>query len=108
MSDSPVPTQLSRVDAGIRIRWSDSQVREYLAKDLRAACPCATCREQRAAPPPHATSLNVISLEETRPLGIAALTPVGNYAYSVAFSDGHDTGIFTLELLRGLGRAVAE
>jgi DUF971 family protein len=37
---------------------------------------------------------------------LSGLRPVGNYAYSVAFSDGHDTGIFSLELLRRLGRAV--
>jgi DUF971 family protein len=29
---------------------------------------------------------------------------VGSYAYSIAFSDGHDTGIYPFELLRELGR----
>ena len=33
------------------------------------------------------------------------MKPVGNYAYSIDFSDGHDTGIFTLESLREPGRA---
>ena len=42
-----------------------------------------------------------------RPLKIIAMKPVGNYAYSIAFSDGHDTGIYTLELLQELGRVVA-
>jgi DUF971 family protein len=32
------------------------------------------------------------------------MRPVGNYAYGIQFSDGHDTGIFTLELLGQLGR----
>ena len=45
---------------------------------------------------------------ETQPLRIAGMTPVGNYAYSIAFSDGHDTGIFTLELLQELGREVKD
>ncbi|MEE3220467.1 MAG: gamma-butyrobetaine hydroxylase-like domain-containing protein, partial [Planctomycetota bacterium] len=31
--------------------------------------------------------------------------PVGNYAYSIKFSDGHDTGIFQFDLLRELGVA---
>jgi DUF971 family protein len=31
------------------------------------------------------------------------MKPVGNYAYSIDFSDGHDTGIYTLESLRQLG-----
>jgi DUF971 family protein len=108
MSDPLVPTQLSRVgESGIRIAWSDGQVREYTARELRGACPCATCREQRSQPPAPAYSLTILSPAETRPLSVAGLTPVGNYAYSVAFSDGHDTGIFTLGLLSGLGRQVS-
>jgi DUF971 family protein len=34
------------------------------------------------------------------------MEPVGNYAYSIHFSDGHDTGIFTFEFLRQLGEQV--
>jgi DUF971 family protein len=30
---------------------------------------------------------------------------MGNYAYAIAFSDGHSSGIFSLELLRQLGDA---
>ena len=35
------------------------------------------------------------------------MTPVGRYAYSIDFSDGHDTGIYTLESLRELGHEMA-
>jgi DUF971 family protein len=45
----------------------------------------------------------VLSPAETQPLRIASMTPAGRYAYSIDFSDGHDTGIYTLELLRQLG-----
>ena len=38
-----------------------------------------------------------------RHVDIAALEPVGNYAVQPTFSDGHDTGIFTWELLYHLG-----
>jgi DUF971 family protein len=31
------------------------------------------------------------------------MRPIGNYAYAIAFSDGHSSGIFSLELLRRLG-----
>jgi DUF971 family protein len=34
------------------------------------------------------------------------MDPVGSYAYRILFSDGHDTGIFTLDLLRALGTEV--
>jgi DUF971 family protein len=48
-------------------------------------------------------SLNVLSAAEARPLEILGMTPVGHYAYTIAFSDGHDTGIYTFDLLRELG-----
>jgi DUF971 family protein len=88
------------------IEWSDGQKREITVSALRKACPCATCREKRAQPPAPTTGLPVLSLAEARPLAILGMKPVGNYAYSISFSDGHDTGIFTLEFLRELGEEV--
>lgn len=38
-----------------------------------------------------------------RQVELAGLEPVGNYAVQPAFSDGHDTGIFTWEYLYFLG-----
>lgn len=99
-----LPTELKlAADGRLEIAWSDGQLRRYQIRELRDHCPCATCREQRSAPPAPATQLNVISLAEAQPLSIAGMKPVGRYAYGIDFSDGHDTGIFTLELLRELG-----
>lgn len=101
------PTKLEMIEAGrLRIAWSDGQVREYGVRELRDACPCATCREQRNAPPPALTELTVLSPAEAQPLKIAAMDPVGRYAYGIHFSDGHTTGIYTLESLRELGEEV--
>ena len=105
MTASPVHVEL-REPGKLAIVWSDRQTREYSIRDLRDRCPCATCREKRNAPPAPSTMLPVLSLAETKPLTIANLRPVGNYAYGIAFSDGHDTGIYTLEFLRELGAAV--
>jgi DUF971 family protein len=30
------------------------------------------------------------------------MSPVGNYAYSIRFSDGHSAGIFPYELLKSI------
>ncbi len=38
-----------------------------------------------------------------RGVGITALAPVGNYAVQPTFSDGHDSGIFSWDLLYTLG-----
>jgi len=104
------PTKLE-IRGGDRlfVAWSDGQQREITFSELRKACPCATCRETHA-PAPKPTgglgSLPVLSMAEARPLTVQGMRPVGNYAYSIAFSDGHDTGIYTLELLRSLGKEV--
>ena len=38
-----------------------------------------------------------------REVGVEAVEPVGNYAIQIRFSDGHDTGIYSWELLYRLG-----
>lgn len=105
MNVQPTKLELAAPDR-LRITWNDGQVREYAVRELREKCPCATCREKRNAPPPSATSLPILSAAEAAPLRIAGMNPVGRYAYGIEFSDGHDTGIFTLDSLRELGQEV--
>jgi len=102
----PVPTAIRRVadaraGAAIEIAWSDGTIAAYTARLLRDACPCATCREKRGQPAPPQL-LPVLRPEETVPLDITGMQPVGQYAYSIAFSDGHSSGIYTLDYLREL------
>ena len=89
-------------DDHLLIEWSDGQRRRYGFKALRDACPCATCREKRSAPQ-DPLALPTLKAGQLAPLSITGMKPVGNYAYTIAFSDGHDTGIYSLELLRELG-----
>ena len=89
----------------------DSMLRAYrffdgfrgaiVLRKLRDACPCATCNDKRQQPP---NPLQILTEAELR---AGAPTPVamparGAYAYQVVWNDGHDTGIYTLELLRKL------
>ncbi|MCC7475762.1 MAG: DUF971 domain-containing protein [Pirellulales bacterium] len=104
MTPHPTALELAAPDL-LHITWSDGQTLVYPVRHLRDNCPCATCREQRNAPPPSPLQLPIITEAQTHPLRIADMKPVGNYAYSIDFSDGHDTGIYTLETLRALGRA---
>jgi DUF971 family protein len=98
------PTKLELAgDDRLRIEWNDGVTREYGFSELRKCCPCATCREHRKAPAEQGGLLPVLSAAEAQPLRILGMEPVGNYAYSINFSDGHDTGIFQFELLRELG-----
>ena len=102
-----LPIKLALVEGNaLRITWSDGQARDYSFRELRNACPCATCREERNAPAPGPTLLPIITEAQTRPLRITSMKPVGNYAYSIDFSDGHNTGIYTIESLREMGTPV--
>lgn len=107
MSVYPTALSLPTPDR-LLIEWSDGARRVCSVKELRAACPCATCREKQSQPakPADLRSLPILSAAQLQPLRIAKMQPLGNYAYNVAFSDGHDTGIFTFELLRELGAEV--
>ena len=99
------PTKLALLpDGTLRIDWSDGAARVYAVRQLRDGCPCATCRELRLLPPKPAPLLPVLSTAEARPLTLLGMKPVGHYAYAIDFSDGHDTGIYTFDLLRELGR----
>ena len=103
-ASSPVPTALRRLDDGrIEISWSDGCRRLLSPRELRDACPCASCREKRDATTT-VPLLQVLSPEEIRPLAVTGMKPIGQYAYSIGFSDGHDTGIYLFDYLRDLGR----
>jgi DUF971 family protein len=49
----------------------------------------------------------VLKPEELQPLRASRMEALGNYAYHIDFSDGHNTGIYSLEFLRKLGEAQA-
>jgi len=99
------PVELERLASPqLAITWSDGLQQRIAYRRLRDSCPCATCR-QPDQPEQDTGGLKVLSPAETLPLEIVAMNPVGNYAYNIQFSDGHNTGIFTFDLLRHLGEA---
>lgn len=81
------------------IEWNDGKRCSYPWKQLRRNCPCASCREERLEPP---DPFRILTPAELVPLKPVTMAPVGRYAYKIVWSDGHDTGIYTLEHLRSL------
>jgi len=76
----------------LRIRWQDGHESELEYDLLRGYCPCAMCQGHNAGPlrfnPPK------------RPVTAQSVSQVGNYALSIAWSDGHWTGIYRFDVLR--------
>ncbi len=89
----------------LRIVWNDDRCDEIPFRALRTDCQCAHCSHERINPKPQppANELVILSAAEARPLDIEKMHPVGNYAYNIHFSDGHQAGIYTFEMLRALG-----
>ena len=105
MQNHPTALQLQQ-NGELWITWNDGQKRIYTPAELSNACPSADARTKRGTPPENSAVLNVMPLEEAQPQRITLMEPVGNYAYSIHFSHGSNTGIYTFELLRTLGREV--
>jgi DUF971 family protein len=106
--ESYAPTKIERAEPNdLIITWSDGKRLRYSASALRRECPCATCREKRGAEATDPFQLIILKPEETLPLTIKGMKPVGTYAYTIDFSDGHNTGIYTFEFLRELGAPTA-
>ncbi len=106
MDYQPTALKLTE-DRALEITWSDGTTLIYPFGVLRNACPCATCREKKRAEASKPKGLlQVLSASETVPLAVTQMRPVGNYAYNINFSDGHSSGLFTMDLLREIGKPV--
>ena len=100
MSEALTPVNIRKDGSDrLRIEWSDGHGSVYTWQHLRDRCPCAGCRDERDKPP---DPFHILKPNELVPLAPVRMLPVGRYAYKIVWSDGHDSGIFTLEHLRSL------
>lgn len=101
-----MPVRLEKTVGGLEIEWSDGTLHRIGHFALRKACPCATCTEKHlAVGQRRKNELTVLASSEARPVEVLSMHPAGNYGYHIRFSDGHGSGIYTLELLRATGVA---
>ena len=92
-SDLPVVT----AEPGhVRVVWPDGSESRLPSRSVRAACQCAQCIGEFTGE----QLLDVASIPAN--LEAKAISVLGNYAVSIAWSDGHSSGIFTWDRLREL------
>lgn len=89
------------------IAWNDGETRVYTALELRKKCPCALCTKEDDKPK-DPMALPVLSKAETLPIRVVDLIPQGRYGYLISFSDGHNTGTYSLPYLKELGQSLHE
>ncbi|MCP5463865.1 MAG: DUF971 domain-containing protein [Deltaproteobacteria bacterium] len=93
---SNTPTAIDANENGLNITWSNGQITNLNARTLRINCNCASCVSEISGE----RTLNESRVPQD--ITLTGAQPTGNYAISLAFSDGHATGIYTYEHLRGL------
>jgi DUF971 family protein len=95
MDSAATPEQivLAADRASLRLVWAGGEQAEISAEPLRAACRCAWCtRDHIDGNFPG--SFDCITIER--------VSPIGDYAINMAFSDGHGRGIYPWVYLRKL------
>src|SRR5947209_19008026 len=95
----PVPTSflLDEENRQLFLTWIDEHESIHSWEALRWACPCAWCAGE-GGQPGMLQSRQSLSVEETT---LANIQPVGRYGLTPIWEDGHKTGIYTYEKLRG-------
>jgi DUF971 family protein len=91
------PAELKKIgQQQFKITWDDGHVSTFSFRHLRQNCGCAGCRNELTG--------EAILDAQSVPMDLKGVKVdlVGNYALHIAFSDGHNTGIFPFKVLRAI------
>ena len=96
-ANSPVPTEITLHQKSqlLELSFADGKSFRLPAEFLRVYSPSAEVRG-------HGPGQEVLQVGK-KDVQILAVEPVGQYAIQLRFSDGHDTGIYSWDLLYDYG-----
>jgi DUF971 family protein len=99
----PVSITATREKKEMTVVWNDGHTSLYPFSLLRAGCPCAACRgghdKMGDLPDPLVFDIQMPDSPATR---LKDILPVGSYAVTPVWEDGHDAGIYRWDYLRAL------
>ncbi len=102
--NNPVPKKITRPKPYlIKSEWSDGFKSTIKLEKLRAECPCAQCgkeREKKQSGGDGMFGMQMLNQYSEGMNELVSLKPQGNYALKAEWGDGHDTGIYTFQVLR--------
>ncbi len=98
MNHPPRPTEikLNKAARRLTIRFDDGETFTYSAEFLRVHSPSAEVQG-------HGPGQETLQSGKAG-VGIEAIEPVGRYAVRLVFDDGHDTGLYSWDLLYRYGQ----
>ena len=103
-ADDPRTTPRSLRQHGpsqLAISWGDGAETRLDVREIRLACACAHCVDEWTGAQRLDESSVPADVHPTR------IQPVGRYAIQIAWSDGHESGIYPYERLRALADRIA-
>jgi len=93
---TPIEIRLNRAERVLHVQFDDGTQGALSAEFLRVESPSAEVQGH------HPTDRKILSGK--RGVTISAIEAVGNYAVKLVFDDGHDTGIYSWDILHKLVR----
>jgi DUF971 family protein len=83
----------------IHVEWPDKSTSQLPNKNVRIACQCASCVHEF-------TGEQILKPEDVNSnIQATSIDVLGNYAVSIAWDDGHSSGIFSWDRLREIAAA---
>ena len=89
----PVQLKISR-DKLLIINWENGEESSIKLTNLRLKCPCADCKTER-----NEQSSSYVPIFSDNEVTIKNMKLTGNYAVSIEWKDGHNTGIYEFTYL---------
>lgn len=93
--DTPKSLRLELSAQRLSIGWNDGHESVFGGAYLRFICPCAGCRGHAPG------DVEPPAWEQVKDVRVVGAAPVGGYGLQFTFSDGHGSGIYAFDRLRG-------
>ncbi|ODU00806.1 MAG: hypothetical protein ABS79_02765 [Planctomycetes bacterium SCN 63-9] len=97
MIEAPVNIRAHQGEQILEVVWSEDRIDRTPYRQLRAECPCASCKDEW-------TGARILDPSTIRAdLKLDGMEMVGNYAVRLGWNDGHSSGLYTWETLSRIG-----
>jgi DUF971 family protein len=96
---APADITIDSPNGVLKIAWKDGAACEIPLPLVRKSCPCAQCNEERNKPQDPLRHFTPAQMGTAK---VTSAELVGLYALKIRWQDGHDTGIYSWDLLARL------
>ena len=103
-ASAPTDIKLHRKSRQMTVSFADGRRYDLPFEYLRVFSPSAEVRGHGGEP----YGLPKVLVIEKENVDITRIEPVGNYAVKLVFDDGHDSGLYTWQMLAELGARFEE